>query len=365
MFPLAGLGQRPDGGYDTNREGPTLMKDGRRLIVNIGSLLDGPDQAARERLVSAGVAVVQGRGATEEELLATCAEAEVVMGLGQFPFTARVFEGLPRLELLMQCTVGYDRVDVGAATQHGVLVANSPFFCIEEVSDHATMLLLACARKLPHQVHAGQRHGWSRPPAVDAMGPVQRIRGKTLGFVGFGKIARLTAEKLAGFRMHYVAHDPYLTADAVRPWNVELVSLDELCRRSDFVSMHALLNAETRRLFGAAQFRAMKPTAYFVNTSRGGTVDEVAMTQALREGWIAGAALDVLEQEPPHPDNPLLTLPNVLLTPHTAGYGEGSMADNRQQSVDQVLRFLGGRWPTSLVNPDVKGHARARGLKAD
>ncbi len=225
------------------------------------------------------------------------------------------------------------------------------------------MLIMACARKLPQQVHAVHRHGWSRPPAVEAMGSVQRMRGQTLGFVGFGKIARLTAEKLAGFRMQYLAHDPYLTTEAVRSWNVELVSLDELCRRSDFISMHALLNAGTRHMFGAAQFQAMKPTAYFVNTSRGGTVDEAAMIQALREGRIAGAALDVLEQEPPHPDNPLLTLPNVLLTPHTAGHGVGSMTDNRRQSVDQILRFLGGRWPTSLVNPEVKTHARARGLR--
>jgi D-3-phosphoglycerate dehydrogenase len=338
------------------------MRDGRRLIANIGSLLAGAP-SARERLVAAGATVVEARGGTEEDLIASCSEAEVVMGLGQFPFTERVFEGLPRLQLLMQCTVGYDRVDVDAATRHGVLVANSPFFCIEEVSDHAAMLLLACARKLPHQVHAFHRHGWSRPPAVEAMGSVQRMKGQTLGFVGFGKIARLTAEKLAGFRIHYLAHDPYLTTDAVRPWNVELVPLDELCRRSDFISMHALLNPGTRRMFGAAQFQAMKPTAYFVNTSRGGTVDEAAMIQALREGRIAGAALDVLEQEPPHPDNPLLTLPNVLLTSHTAGHGDGSMADNRQQSVDQVLRFLGGQFPTVLVNPQVKTHPRAPGLR--
>lgn len=338
------------------------MRDGRRLIANIGSLLDG-SAAERERLAAAGAAVVEGRGATEDDLVASCAEAEVVMGLGQFPFTERVFESLPRLEFLMQCTVGYDRVDVGAATRRGVLVANSPFFCIEEVSDHAVMLLMACARKLPQQVHAARHHGWSRPPAVEAMGSVQRMRGQTLGFVGFGKIARLTAEKLAGFRMRYLAHDPYLMAEAVRPWGVELVSLDELCRRSDFISMHALLNAGSRHMFGAAQFQAMKPTAYFVNTSRGGTVDEPAMTQALREGRIAGAALDVLEQEPPHPDNPLLTLPTVLLTSHTAGHGDGSMADNRRQSLDQVLRFLDGRWPTSLVNPEVKAHARARGLR--
>ena len=323
------------------------MSDGRRVIANLGILLDGA-AAERERLAAAGARVVEARGGSEEELLASCGDAEVVLGLGQFPVTERVFQSLPRLQFLMQCTVGYDRVDVDAATRHGVLVSNSPRFCIEEVSDHASMLLLACARKLPQQVDAYRRHGWSRPPAVEAMGPVYRMRGQTLGFVAFGKIARLTAEKLSGFGMRYLAYDPYLTQEAVRPWNVELVPLDELCRRSDFISMHALLNGETRGLFGAAQFAAMKPTAYFVNTSRGGTVDEAAMIQTLREGRIAGAALDVLAQEPPHPDNPLLTLPNVLLTSHTAGHGEGSMADNRQQSVDQVLRFLGGRWPTAL-----------------
>ena len=338
------------------------MSHGLRVIANIGILLDGA-AAERERLAAAGARLVEARGGSEDELVASCGDAEVVIGLGQFPFTGRVFESLPRLQFLMQCTVGYDLVDIDAATRHGVLVANSPRFCIEEVSDHAVMLLMACARKLPQQVHALHRHGWSRPPAVEAMGPVYRVRGQTLGFVAFGKIARLTAEKMSGFGMRYLAYDPYLTPEAVRPWNVELVSLDELCRRADFISMHALLNAETRRLFGAAQFAAMKPTAFFVNTSRGGTVDEAAMTQALREGRIAGAALDVVEKEPPHPDNPLLTLPNVLLTPHTAGHGEGSMADNRQQSVDQVLRFLGGHWPTSLVNPDVKARARSGRLR--
>jgi D-3-phosphoglycerate dehydrogenase / 2-oxoglutarate reductase len=365
MFPLAGLaarGVRP--WAPTRQEDSTRMKDGHRLIVNIGALLDGADGAERrERLVAAGAALAEGRGASEGDIIASCAEAEVVICLGQCPFTARVFESLPRLELLMQCTVGFDRVDLPAATRHGVLVANSPLFCLEEVSDHAVTLLLACARRLPHQVDGVRRHGWSRQAVVDGIGPVRRVGGKTLGFVAFGKTARLTAEKLAGFRMRHLAYDPYLTAEAIRPWNVELVGLDELCRRSDFVSMHALLNTETRRLFGAAQFRAMKPTAYFVNTSRGGTVDEAALIQALREGWIAGAALDVLEHEPPHPDNPLLTLPNVLLTPHTAGLGDEAMADNRQQSVDQVLRFLGGRWPTTVVNPEVRAHARARGLR--
>ena len=221
------------------------MRDGHRLIANIGSLLDA-SAADRERLAAAGAVVAEGRGGTEDDLVASCADAEIMMGLGQFPFTERVFEGLPRLEFLMQCTVGYDRVDVGAATRHGVLVANSPLFCIEEVSDHAVMLLMACARKLPHQVTRHRRHGWSRPPAVEAMGSVAARARADARLRGLREDRRLTAEKLAGFRMRYLAHDPYLTAEAVRPWGVELVSLDELCRRADFISMHALLNAETR-----------------------------------------------------------------------------------------------------------------------
>ena len=128
--------------------------------------------------------------------------------------------------------------------------------------------------------------------------------------------------------------------------------------------MHALLNASTRRFFGEAQFRAMKPTAFFVNTSRGATVDEAALIRALREGWIAGAGLDVVESEPAAPDNPLLKMTNVVITPHTAGYGQEAFADNRRDTIDEVARVLGGGWPTALVNPDVRGRARAPAPRA-
>jgi D-3-phosphoglycerate dehydrogenase / 2-oxoglutarate reductase len=329
-------------------------------VAVLGPLFEGDAANDRGRLEKAGAVVVPAGGDTEEQVLATCAGADVVMAFGGFPFTERVFAGLESLRFLQQCSVGYDRVDVEAATRHGVMVANSPTFCSEEVSDHAVMLILACARKLAQQVYAAARHGWDRPAAVRQMGAPYRVKGRTLGFVAFGRIARLTAEKLKGFGLRYLAYDPYLTPEQVRPWGVELVGLDQLCRQADFVSMHALLGAETRRLFGAAQFRAMKPTAYFVNTSRGGTVDEAAMIQALREGWIAGAGLDVLEAEPPAKNNPLLDMPNVLLTAHTAGYSLDSLADNRRDTVDEVLRVMGGDWPRALVNPVVKAHARAR-----
>lgn len=311
-----------------------------------------------ERLTAVGARVVTAEGSSEERVIASCADADVVMVFGLAPFSRRVVERLPKLKYVQQCTVGYDRIDVAAATEHGVLVANSPLFCIEEVSDHAVMLLMACARKLSHQLRSAASHGWDRQAAVDQMGPIYRMKGKTVGFIAFGKIGRLTAEKLSGFGMRYLAYDPFLTPEQVKRWAVELVSLEELCARSDFVSMHALLNDQTRHMVGRTQLRAMKPSAYFVNTSRGPTVDEAALIEALREGWIAGAGLDVMEQEPPAPDNPLLAMPNVLWTPHTAGYSVDAQADNLSQTTDEVLRVLAGAWPRALVNPEVKPNAR-------
>jgi D-3-phosphoglycerate dehydrogenase len=325
------------------------------VAVIAGGAAPGP---VAERLERAGAKVVSAEGADEARVIATCADADVVMVFGLAPFGRRVFESLPRLKYVQQCTVGYDRIDVAAATEHGVLVANSPLFCLEEVSDHAVMLIMGCLRKLSHQLWAARSAGWNRQAAVDTMGPIFRMRGKTVGFVAFGKIARLTAEKLSGFGLRFLAYDPYLRPEQVKQWKVELVSLDELCRQSDFVSMHALLNDDTRHLFGRAQFAAMKPTAYFVNTSRGATVDEAALIEALRSGQIAGAGLDVMEVEPPASDNPLLDMPNVLWTPHTAGYSVDAMADNVEQTTDEVLRVLAGEPPRALVNREVLARAR-------
>jgi D-3-phosphoglycerate dehydrogenase len=330
-------------------------------VAVIGPLFDPPEAAAdRARLEQSGATVRLGRPMTEGELIRDCGGAEIIMSLAHPPFTDKVFAALPQLVFLQQCSVGFDKVDVPAATRHGVSVANSPTFCIEEVAETASMLLLACARRLARQIHAGRAQGWTRPAAVEAMGRTGRLKGQTLGFVAFGKIARLTAERMRGFGLRYLAYDPYLKPADVAAWGVELVSLEELCRQSDLVSMHALLNDATRGFFGEAQFRAMKPTACFVNTSRGATVDEAALIRALEEGWIAGAGLDVLQQEPPRPDNPLLRHPGVIWTPHTAGHSDRSVAENRRDSVDEVLRVLGGEWPRALINPAVRANARFR-----
>ena len=180
------------------------------------------------------------------------------------------------------------------------------------------------------------------------------MKETTLGFIAFGAIARLTAHKLRTFGMRYLAHDPYLDPAVIREHGAEPVSLEELCRQADIISMHALLNEETRGMLREEHFRLMRPTAWVVNTSRGATIDERALIEALRAGWIDGACLDVVENEPAAADNPLLSLPNVLVTPHTANYSDHGRADQIRQATDQVLRVLGGEWPTALVNPKVK-----------
>lgn len=323
-------------------------------VTVIGRLFDDDGPEAK-KLRDAGADIKTGQGRTDDEVIAACADADVVMCFGLSTFNEKVFSALPKLKFLQQCTVGYDWVDVPAATRHGVVVANSPFFCIEEVSDHAAMLILACIRRLPQQLSV---QGWDRQAAVEGMGETHRSSGQTVGFVAFGKIARLTAEKLSGFGFRYLAFDPFLKQEQVEQWKVKLVSLEELCAQSDVISMHALLNDSTRHMFGEAQFRSMKKSSAFVNTSRGGCVDEAAMARALQEGWISCAGLDVLETEPPDPAHPILGLPNAIVLAHTAGYSWDAMADNRQQTVEQVVRVLHGEWPTVCVNPEVRGSAR-------
>lgn len=342
------------------------MVESRWRVAVFGPLLGSDAPEAHAAIAAAGGEIVIAEPGetdavarlTEDDIIADAAGAQIVTCMGLAPFTERVIASLPTLRFIQRSLIGYDRIDLEAATRHGVMVANSPLFCIEEVSDHAAMLILACARRLPHQQSALREHGWSRDRVVEAMGPTFRLRGRTLGFVAFGRIARLTAAKLRGFGMTYLAYDPYLPVEQIAEHGAEPVSLDELCRRSDIVSMHALLSAETRAMFGEAQLRAMRPTACFVNTSRGATVDEAALIRALREGWIAGAGLDVLAQEPPEPGNPLLTMANVIVTPHLANVGEDGTADNRVQSTEEIVRVLRGERPRWLLNPAALDHPR-------
>ena len=262
--------------------------------------------------------------------------------------TAEMIQGLSRCRIISRFGIGVDNVDIAAATAAGIVVTKVPDYCIDEVADHAMALLLAAVRKIPFadsRVHAGQ---WSMPSVV----PIHRLRGTTLGLVGFGRIPQLVAPRAQAFGITVVAADPFMPAEVMTRANVESVSFDDLIARSDYISIHAPLTPQTHHLFDSGVFARMKPTAYLVNTARGPLVDERALADALAAGRIAGAALDVVEQEPPAPGSPLLACANLILTPHTAFYSEESLVDLQRKATEEVVRVLRGQVPMNPVNPE-------------
>jgi D-3-phosphoglycerate dehydrogenase len=236
------------------------------------------------------------------------------------------------------------------------MLVNTAGFCTDEVSNHTIMLLLACAKDLASLNELVKSGKWAPRHSGALHLSLTAIDGQTLGLVGCGNIARATARKAKVFGLETIAYDPYVEPWIARDYGIKLVAgLDELARRSDFVSMHVPLNNETRRLVGEGFFKAMKPTAYFINTCRGPTVDERALIRALESGELAGAGLDVFEEEPTSPDNPLLKMDNVIATPHSAGSSVEAYRDAEIQMGQEAARIVRGMWPFALVNPEVRG----------
>jgi D-3-phosphoglycerate dehydrogenase len=264
--------------------------------------------------------------------------------------TRRVMSALKNLKVIVRTGVGYDVIDVPAATELGVVVVNIPDIWIREVANHAVALLLAWNRKIPTLDNEVKSGTWqSRVP-----GPTGSLHGETVGIVGFGNIGRAFARRVAALETHIIAYDPYVDDAQFEALAVERVfSLEELAARSDYVSVHTLLNAETRHLIGETFLRQMKPTGCLINTSRGPVVDEQALIRALQEKWIAGAALDVREQEPPDVQSPLSRMDNVILTPHAAYFSTPAVARVPRRCGEEVARALTGQRPLHVVNPEV------------
>ncbi|MGE5617696.1 MAG: C-terminal binding protein [Sphingomonadaceae bacterium] len=350
--------------YVPSLEQEELGKVGAQVVVGWSSLPDAPPEAAwhyptamtpeqYSTITSAFVPVSIG---TEERLIAMARDADAVLVISA-RVTGRVIESLPRLRAIGRYGIGVDNVDVEAATRRGIAVVNVPGFCVREVADHVMMLVLAFARKLTF-LHGLMRQGvWGRGKAS----PMPALYSQTLGLLAFGEISREVALRASPFGLTLLAHDPFVTQDTADRYGVTLVSLEELLARSDYLSVHAPLNAKTRHMLSEAEFRRMKPSAVVLNTARGPVVDEEALVKALREGWIAGAGLDVYEEEPLDPTSPLLTMENVLLTPHTAGLSDESQRDSRRRVSRAVAEILAGRWPEGreLYNPVVKERAQA------
>ena len=304
-----------------------------------------------EELAKVNAELVGVDCATEDEIIEAAKDADAIITMGA-QITRRVMEALPECKVIVRYGIGFDTIDVGAATDNGILVVNIPDFCLEEVSNHALTLLLACAKKLA-LLNEGVKQGrWGE--SMRAMRPMGSIYGKTLGLVGCGNIGRVTARKAQCFGLRVLGYDPYVDKSLASEYGITLVSLPELLKESDFVSVHTPLNKETWHLIGENEFRQMKPGAYFINTARGSVVDETALIKALEEKWIAGAGLDVFEKEPVSPDSPLLKMDNVVVTPHTASYSDDSFKRLRTSVGQEAARVLSGRWPKSVVNKQVK-----------
>ena len=305
----------------------------------------------REALDPIGAAIIRVQADTQDAYRAALADVDAVVPGPRVKLTASVIQGLRACKVIANGGIGFDSVDVEAATAAGIVVTNIPDLFINEVADQALTLLLAVNRKLLdcHALATGGR--WSE--GFPSLGSIPRLSGCTLGLVAFGNIARAVARRAQAFGMRVVAFDPYVPAEVMTAHHVEPRGLDDLLPEADVVSVHAPLTRETHHLLGEPQLKAMKPTAILVNTARGKVVDEEALMRALREGWIAGAGLDVLEQEPPDPANPLLRMPNVVVTPHMASYSnEGNVARRRRLGSD-IAAVLTGQRPPHVVNPAV------------
>ena len=294
---------------------------------------------------------------SREEALEAVREADVVM-IGGFRVDAAMIGAMERARVICGFGHGFEGVDVDAATKAGILVTNAAEICHLEVANHAAALILALNRKVVQYDRAMRQGVWDRP----AGRPITPLDGETAGLVGLGAIGQALARRLQPFGLRVIAYDPYIEEHPARELGVRMVGdLQSLLSESDWVSVQVPLNGDTRHMLGEREFRAMKRTAYFVNCCRGGVVDEAALTRALQGGWIAGAGLDVFEQEPTDPANPLLRLENVIATPHAGGESTESAALSARVASRQAAAVLRGEWPNRVVNPGVYGRLRADG----
>jgi D-3-phosphoglycerate dehydrogenase len=300
--------------------------------------------AARGVLSSIGAELRLARSPSPERILEVARDADGILTT-YAKLSGDIITQLERCRIIARFGIGVDNVDIQTATEAGIVVTRVPDYCIEEVADHAMALLLALVRKIPSsnvRTHAGR---WEMRAVV----PIRRLRGTVLGLVAFGQIPQLIAPRAKAFGMRIIACDPYISGEVLSRAGVERVEFHQLVQMSDYVSIHAPLTESTRHLFNAEVFGRMKAGAWLINTARGQIVDESALARALDQGLLAGAALDVMEKEPPG-ESPLFGRDNVILTPHTSFYSEESLVDLQTRAAEEVRRVLTRQAPRNPVN---------------
>ncbi len=310
-----------------------------------------PDFALeREVLAPIGAELIAVESTTEKAFITEALDADAILA-GDYQLTEKIIKSLRKCKVISLPSVGFDQVDIPAATARGIPVTNVPDTFIEEVADHTAALILGTFRRLRTMDIMSRENRWDDGRPLISRYP--RLMGQTLGFISFGNIPRAVAARMKPFGIHMIAHDPFVKEVTITQQGVEPVGITELLQRSDIVSNHLPGSPATRHFMTEERFRLMKPHAIFVNTGRGATVDEKALIKALEEGWIDTAGLDVLEQEPPDPENPLLHMDNVILTPHVASASARMGPESQRRAGWEIGLVLQGRWPMSCVNPTV------------
>ena len=326
------------------------MKANPFKVALVGSETHPVPEWVRQELADAGIDFVAHECQSEQEFQEYGGDADLVWVFGGKRIKPEVLRLFPRCGAIIRSGSGTDNILVEAATELGIIVANTPEAVADPVSNHTIGLLLAVTHRIAVQDRAVRQGRWDQQRDEHRW----HLRGQTLGLVGLGHIGRLVARKLNAFDMKILAFDPVVSAEEMAEVSVEAASFEDVLSRSDFISIHCPLTSKTRHLIGEPQFRLMKSDAVLINTSRGPVVDEKALVAALQQGQIAAAGLDVTEQEPTPPDNPLLKLDNVVITPHIAGYTDQFVEDFWRHSVKAVHALAEHRWPPSYVNRDVK-----------
>jgi D-3-phosphoglycerate dehydrogenase len=302
----------------------------------------------RSVLSKIGAELIVPTEGSQDELAALSPQADAIL-VNWNGCTAPVIAAAQKCVIITRYGVGVDNIDTAAATARGIIVCNVPDYCMDEVSNEAMAMLLAGARRLFLYDHAIRNQQWG----VKLGMPFPRLRGLTLGIIGFGRIGKTVAPKAQAFGLRVLVCDPYIDQKEITARGCVPAGLETLLAESDFVTLHVPLTPETQGMINEQRLRLMKKDAWLINTSRGPVVDIKALYTVMKEGHLAGAGLDVLPQEPPDWNHPIFTLPNIIFTPHSAFYSEGSLAELLAKAATRVVEALSGQLPPTVVNPEV------------
>ena len=323
--------------------------EGRKRFKVVVTDYDFPTvEIEREILNRVHADLIEAEITEEKYLMEVTRDADGIL-VQRAPITRRIIQNLKKCKIISRYAIGLDKIDVEAATERGIFVTNVPDYCIQEVSDHTLALILCCARKITSLDREVKKGIWEPHSAKG----IPRLKEQVLGLIGFGNIARDLSVKAKAIGFRILAYDPYVKSSIFLKYKVKGTILEDLLGKSDFISIHIPLTRETEKIIGAKEFQMMKRTCFFINTSRGKVVDQKAFVDALKNGLIAGAGIDVMENEPPDPTDSLLEMGNVIITPHVGYYSDVSEKELQQKAAEQVALVLKGEMPKYIVNREL------------